>query len=236
MRRRRLVAWLGLALAVAAAAVSASENRTFDFYLLALSWSPTYCGSPVGEADGSQCGGGKRFAFIVHGLWPQYQSGWPEFCSTGEDSVPEETIAEMLPIMPSPQLIMHQWRKHGSCSGLTVEEYFSLTRALLARVRIPARYLSPTAPIVTSPRAVISDFVKSNRGLDPSMISLRCTFRRRQTRLSEVRLCFAPDGSFVSCGSNVQQTCKAPSLILPPVRATARSAQQRWSSRWPGGP
>jgi ribonuclease T2 len=167
-----------------------------------------------------QCGGNKRFAFIVHGLWPQYAAGWPEFCLTPEDSVPEERIAEMLPVMPSPHLIVHQWRKHGSCSGLPMDDYFALMRSMLARVRIPARYLSPTAPIVTSPRQIVSDFVKSNRDLHPSMISVRCGRRKHQARLSEVRICFALDGGFISCGSNEHLGCKASSLLLPPARAT----------------
>ncbi|MDP9138973.1 MAG: ribonuclease T2, partial [Pseudomonadota bacterium] len=217
----RHIAWLGFALAVAAADGQARQPPRFDYYVLALSWSPTYCSSPAGAADGSQCSSDKRFAFIVHGLWPQYRAGWPEFCDTPEPRVPDTTIAAMLPVMPSPQLIVHQWRKHGSCSGLPIADYFALVQSLFAKVRIPARYLAPTAVIATNPGAIVSDFVKSNRGLDPSMISVRCGSRKRQARLAEVRICFARDGGFAACGRNEHPSCKAASLHLPPARSTS---------------
>ena len=61
----------------------------FDYYVLALSWSPTYCASEAGASDGQQCAPGRRFAFVVHGLWPQFKQGWPENCETGGNtSVP----------------------------------------------------------------------------------------------------------------------------------------------------
>lgn len=222
-----IVACLACALATASIAAPAKATPAFDYYALALAWSPTYCSSPAGEDDGLQCGGGKRFAFIVHGLWPQYDAGWPEFCFTPERTVPAERIAAMLAVMPSPQLIVHQWLKHGSCSRLPMDEYFALARSLFATVRIPARYRSPTAPIVTSPREIVSDFVSSNRGLDPSMISIRCRSRRQNARLSEVRICFSLEGTFTSCGSNERPGCKAPSLLLLPARATDRNDGNR---------
>ena len=51
----------------------------FDYYVLALSWSPSYCAGEAGQNDQQQCAPGRRFAFVVHGLWPQYNKGWPEF-------------------------------------------------------------------------------------------------------------------------------------------------------------
>ena len=182
-------------------------------------------------AEGRQCGGDKRFAFIVHGLWPQYRAGWPEFCFTPEVSVPEDTIAAMLPVMPSSRLIVHQWRKHGSCSGLTMDGYFALMKSLFAKVRIPARYLSPTAAIVTTPRDIVSDFVKSNRGLDPSMISLRCGSRKPQARLSEVRICFGLDGRFIllrrerACADAGRRACFCRRLVRPTPPARTERAR-----------
>src|SRR5262249_49131550 len=57
-----------------------NEPGKFDFYVLALSWSPSYCDS-LGERAQQQAECGERpYAFIVHGLWPQYEEGFPEFC------------------------------------------------------------------------------------------------------------------------------------------------------------
>jgi ribonuclease T2 len=225
---QRLVAWVGLVLASAVESGRANELPPIDHYLLALSWSPTFCGSAEDEAHGSQCGAGKRFAFVVHGLWPQFPAGRPDYCPTAEDSVPAEVVAGMLPIMPSARLIVHQWRKHGSCSGLPVYDYFALTKSLFSRLRIPARYLLPAEPVVTSPDDIVSDFVNSNRGLAPSMISVRCEFRRLGARLSEIRICFTPDGGFISCPGKRRTGCKAASLILPPARLTYTSRSKEF--------
>ncbi len=225
-RRLYSIAWLALALAAGAADLKADVQPPFDHYVLALSWSPTYCSSSAGGSDGTQCGSSKRFAFVVHGLWPQYRVGWPEFCMAREKFVSEEQIAGMLPIMPSPRLVVHQWRKHGTCSGLSMAGYFTLTRSLFASVRIPARYLSPTAPIDTTAGEIASDFVKSNRGLDSSMISVSCRGGSDRARLSEVAICFSAAGRFTPCGVNERRRCKASGLVLPPARPQAAAGDE----------
>jgi ribonuclease T2 len=230
VRRDLVLAIAGTAFAIfcplpTASAISAPS---IDHYLLALSWSPTYCGSAPGAGEVLQCGSGRRFAFIVHGLWPQHNRGWPEYCAADEPVVPEESIRDMLPLMPSRNLIIHQWRKHGSCSGLSMGDYFALTKALFSKVRIPARYLSPAAVITTSPSAIVEDFIKSNHGLTPSMISVRCRFRRGQARLTGIDICFALHGGFVACGAEDKRRCTASSLLVPPAREMPK---RDWMSR-----
>jgi ribonuclease T2 len=90
-------------LLVAASPVSARAPKSgvFDYFVLALSWSPTYCASDAGQNDASQCSPGRRFAFVVHGLWPQHTSGWPEYCDTSESWVEQSNIDAMMPVMPS---------------------------------------------------------------------------------------------------------------------------------------
>ena len=146
----------------------------FDSFVLSLSWSPTYCETSEGEDDRQQCAPGKRFAFVVHGLWPQYTRGWPEYCAGREQWVPDPIIDGMLDVMPSKSLIIHEWKKHGSCSGVSVADYFRATRLLFERVRIPARYLSPGAPVVTTPDQLVTDYwPASNFSTRPT--SLACT-------------------------------------------------------------
>lgn len=225
-RRPHLLAGLVVAClvtAVTAALAPAAEARDprpgqFDYYALSLSWSPTYCGSPAGQDDRQQCGSGRAYAFVVHGLWPQYNQGWPEDCRLREKWVPDEIIDAMLDIMPSKRLIIHEWKKHGGCSGLRMRDYFGLTRALFGKLRIPARYLSPQAVIMTTPEELVSDFVKTNRDLTSSMLSVQCGNSRGASRLSELRVCFGKDGSLRDCGSNERRQCRAKSLVLPPVR------------------
>jgi ribonuclease T2 len=201
-----------------AAARDTRRTGDFDYFVLSLSWSPTYCESSDGVADRQQCSPGRRFAFVVHGLWPQYDSGWPEYCATGETRVPQSIIDDMLAIMPSKPLIIHEWKKHGSCAGLAMSDYFRATKMLFAKVRIPARYLSPGAAIVTTPQQLVSDFVKSNRDLTADMLSVQCGNARDRARLSELRICLDRHGNFSQCGANEDRQCRARQLVMPPVR------------------
>jgi ribonuclease T2 len=207
-----------LAALLLSAAPQAGEPGDFDYYALSLSWSPSYCAGPEGRGDGEQCAPGRRFAFVVHGLWPQYERGWPQNCESRERWVPEERIGAMLDIMPSRKLVIHEWRKHGSCSGLSQENYFDITRALFGKVRIPARYLAPQADTVTSPAQLAADFVKTNRELTADMISVQCGNARDRARLAELRICFDKAGSFAACGANEAGQCRARQLVMPPVR------------------
>ena len=57
-----------------------NEPGKFDYYVLALSWSPSYCQAAQerapNRAPDQQCSG-RPFSFVVHGLWPQYERGFP---------------------------------------------------------------------------------------------------------------------------------------------------------------
>ena len=215
------IAAFGLALLLnvnPAAVREANRPGVFDYFVLALSWSPTYCGSPAGADDTQQCGTGRRFAFVVHGLWPQYESGWPESCPTKETWVPQDIIDSMLDIMPSKRLIIHEWKKHGTCAGVSMTDYFRATRLLFQRVRIPARYLQPNLPVTVTPEQLVTDFVKTNRNLSASMISVQCGNARDAARLSELRICLDRRGNFSQCGANEDRQCQARTLVLPPVK------------------
>jgi len=190
----------------------------FDYYALSLSWSPTWCAADRAHARDAQCAGGRHYAFVVHGLWPQYERGWPQYCDTSERWVPRATIAAMLDIMPSKNLIIHEWRKHGTCSGLSQKSYFATVRRFFAALHIPARYLAPLRTVTVTPAGLVSDFVKSNAGLDASMLALNCGNARGTARLSEIRVCFSQDGRFRACGANERHGCRARVLDLPPVR------------------
>ncbi len=201
-----------------ASAREMNKSGVFDYFVLSLSWSPTYCDSPAGADDNQQCGMGRRFAFVVHGLWPQYEQGWPESCPTRESWVPQDVIDSMMDIMPSKRLIIHEWKKHGTCAGVSMADYFRATRLLFQKVRIPARYLSPTAPVSVTPEQLVTDFVKTNRDLTADMISVQCGNARDRARLSELRICLDRRGNFSQCGGNETRQCQARVLVMPPVK------------------
>ena len=199
-------------------AARAATAGDFDYYVLSLSWSPTWCAAEAGRARDVQCAAGRRYAFVAHGLWPQYERGWPQYCDTSERWVPRATIAAMLDIMPSKDLIIHEWRKHGTCSGLSQEAYFATLRRFFAALHIPARYLAPNRTVTVTPAGLVSDFINTNTGLAAAMLSLACGNARDTARLSELRVCFSRNGRFRACGVNERHGCNARLLNLPPVR------------------
>ncbi|MBZ0216193.1 MAG: ribonuclease T2 [Fimbriimonadaceae bacterium] len=213
--------FLGALAIVAVLTMSAAardERRAdFDYWALTLSWSPTYCASDAGRNNHQQCSPGRRFAFVVHGLWPQYEQGWPAHCG-GNGYVSDRLIDAMRDVMPSKGLIIHQWRKHGTCSGLSQRDYFALTRRLFERITIPARYIRPTSHIFTSPAQMRHDFLATNLDLDDDELTIHCGNRRDRGNLSEIRICFDRDLGLRPCGVNERRQCRASQLVLPPVR------------------
>ncbi len=193
----------------------------FDYYALVLSWSPTYCEGRGRNDDSPQCNGGRPFAFVLHGLWPQYERGWPQNCRLRKRPwVPRPLIDSMLDIMPSPRLVIHEYKKHGTCSGLSPEGYYDLSRRLYDRIKIPARFRGPKDAITVSPAEVEAAFLEANPKLKPEMISIVC----RRGRLSELRICFSRDQRLRVCGRNENQArlCSAEKITMPPVRRRRR--------------
>jgi len=190
----------------------------FDYYVLILSWSPAYCETASGQRNQRQCGAERRYSFVVHGLWPQYNKGWPGNCDVSSHYVSNGQIAGMLSIMPSKKLVIHQWRKHGSCSGLSQPGYFDLTRELFSRILVPARYISPTRPILVSPGQIVADFVKTNSWLTAEMMAVHCGASKNRAVLTDLRFCSEPDGRSRKCGLNERRTCRAEKIVMPPVR------------------
>lgn len=209
-------------LTISQPATAGGTPGRFDYWSLVLSWSPSFCLTNNGRRDKQQCGPQRAFAFVVHGLWPQYERGWPDFCAAKRSWVPREVIRDMRRIMPSNSLVIHEWRKHGTCSGLVPQAYYSLTRKLFAGIRIPSRFRQPNGYISTTPQALKQAFVSANPQLDASMISVQCGNRRDRANLRDLRICFGRDLQPRRCGSNERRSCRARQLTLPPVRAGRR--------------
>jgi ribonuclease T2 len=196
----------------------------FDYYALVLSWSPTFCAGPQRRNFEPQCDArdGRRHAFVLHGLWPQFERGSPEFCETRDRPfVPQPVIERMLDIMPSPRLVIHEYRKHGTCTGLDPAGYYEVSRKLFAKVSIPPRYVNLAGPMFIGPAELAQEFVAANPGLEPDMIAIEC--RGTGNRLRAVRICFSREGSYRACGANERQRrlCPAERMYVPPVRPGA---------------
>lgn len=200
---------LAAALLWAAAAAHADQPGAFDYYLLSLSWSPQYCASEARPGD-SQCQ--RPYAFVAHGLWPQNERGYPSRCGRAE-YLDESLIRRLLPIMPSRPLITHEWKKHGSCSGLSAERYFSTLDRAYRSVRIPGRYQALGDYLSTTTAAIEAEFVAANPDLRPEMLALQCSGQY----LQEVRICMSPELRPRACGGDVRDRC-GPKVVLRPSR------------------
>ncbi len=198
------------------------EAGKFDYYLMSLSWSPSYCATLPKDGYDPQCNrrDGKRYSFVLHGVWPQFEKGWPQNCPSADRGfVPRPVATRMLDIMPSERLVFHEYRKHGVCSGLGVDGYFDLSRTLFNKVKIPAKYAAIADPrTFVSTQDIVADFMAANPGMKPDNMVVECG--GPGPRLKEVRVCFDKGGNFRSCGRNENQSrlCSAPRMYVPPVR------------------
>ena len=136
-------------------------------YTLALSWSPQFCRGRAGDASAAfQCGGGNRFGFVLHGLWPDGEGNdWPQYCrATG--LLPEPVVRGALCATPSAQLLQHEWAKHGTCiPGAEPASYFRRSNALYARLRYPAMEALSRRPLTAG--ALATALARANPGLRP---------------------------------------------------------------------
>ncbi len=193
-----------------------NEPGQFDFYVLSLSWSPSYCAAnaeqPFRRPD-PQCGP-RPYSFVVHGMWPQYDRGFPEFCQVPAPRLGRSVVGSMLDLMPSPRLIYHEWDRHGTCSGLSQSAYFDTIRKARAVVKIPPQYLELRSPLTVTPDEVEDAFVAANPGLTREGISVTCGGRR----LDEVHICLSRTLQFRDCPEVERRSCRRDRLLMPPVR------------------
>jgi ribonuclease T2 len=209
---RALLAALALLLASQFSAPSAlaqgrgGQPGNFDFYVLALSWSPSWC-ALTGEARGSrQCEPGRNPGFVVHGLWPQYERGFPSDCDAFSRQPSRIAMDEARGVFPEEGLARYQWRKHGSCSGSDPASYFRDARRARDAVTIPEGLSGRLAPIEIARR-----FVAANPGLRPDMMAVTC----RRDRLEEVRVCFTKDlRGFQRCPEVARGNCRAGDVLV----------------------
>lgn len=191
----------------------------FDFFVLSLSWSPSYCEAEGADANRQQCGAARPYAFIVHGLWPQFERGFPRDCPTDHPKVPDQTVRALYDLMPSAGLVRHEWQAHGSCSGLGQQDYFRTLRAARERVAIPAAFRRLDDYRTLSPQEAETAFQEANPDLPPDAVAVTCDRRY----LREVRICLSKNLEFRACPEIDRKACRASKVVMPPVRASSNT-------------
>ncbi|WP_300058963.1 ribonuclease T2 [uncultured Roseobacter sp.] len=208
---RSLLFWLLTALPLAAQDHRAGE---FDYYVLSLSWSPNWC-ALEGDARGSeQCEARHDHGWILHGLWPQYERGYPEYCRTSVRAPSRRMTAEMSDIMGTSGLAWHQWKKHGTCSGLEAADYYTLSRDAYGRITRPPVFRQ-LDKVVRLPASVVEEaFLEANPDLSAKGITITC----REGHIQEARICLTRDLELRTCGADVRRDCGAANALFTPIR------------------
>jgi len=188
------------------------SGQGFDYYLLTLSWAPDFCAAAGGNKDPRECGPGRKVGFVVHGLWPQSETGrGPENCGS-VSPVSQAIIAMTLNYIPSESLIQHEWKSHGSCTGLSAADYFAKVRQARDSIKIPAEFTSLSAQTSESAAQIEAQFAAANPSLPKAAFRATCT----NGTLQEARICLDKNLKGRACSVSAGE-CTAPSMkILPP--------------------
>ena len=201
--------WLLILLALGGTARAEGEpSGVFDYYVLSLSWSPGWC-ELEGEARNSpQCD--RDLGWVLHGLWPQYRTGYPSWCYSSMQDPSRAETAQMEDIMGTDGAAWHQWKKHGRCSGLSSRDYFRLARRAYDSVAMPEVFDKIDRDFRLPPSVIEEAFLEANPTLQPDMLTVTC----KADRIQEVRICLSRDLEPRACGYDVAKGCSLPNATL----------------------
>lgn len=209
MRKRFVTALLALTLAYGGPAFAKGERGgEFDYYVLSLSWSPTWCALEGDARNSPQCE--RELGWVLHGLWPQNERGWPSYCHTSERDPSRRQTAAMEDIMGTDGAAWYQWKKHGRCSGLSAQTYFDTARKAYDAVTRPEVFRKLTQDVKLPASVIEEAFLKENADLDPDEVTITC----KSSRIQEVRICLTRDLEPRRCGRDVIRDCTLDDALL----------------------
>ncbi|MEM6385903.1 MAG: ribonuclease T2 [Pseudomonadota bacterium] len=206
---------LGLLLITTGAALAEGEQAgDFDYYVMALSWSPTWCALEGDARNSPQCEPDTDFGWVLHGLWPQYENGWPSYCPTAARNPSRSDTRSEADLFGSSGNAWHQWNKHGRCTGLTADDYYRLSREAYGRVTRPELLRKLTDPVRVPAKVIEQAFLEENEALTADGITITC----KSGRVQEARICLTRQLEPRECGIDVVRDCRSTDALLEPIR------------------
>jgi ribonuclease T2 len=207
-------ALLALLLTAQIAHADGEAAGDFDYYVMSLSWSSNWCALEGDARRDPQCDAGRGLTFVLHGLWPQYEDGYPSYCRTTERDPSRGETAAMADVFGGAGLAFYQWKKHGRCAGLSAQDYYDTARKAYAGLMIPDVF-SQLDDQVALPASVVEDaFLEANPGLARDQITITCD----EGMIQEARLCLTKDLQPRRCGDDVIRDCRLQDAVMEPVR------------------
>lgn len=212
--------WLGAFLAAITAAIggAAADDRdvagAFDYYVLALSWNAAWCAAEGDSRNAPQCDPREEYGFLLHGLWPQFERGWPENCPAVQRDPSRRETGKMADLYGSGGLAWYQWKKHGRCSGLKPEVYFAAARHAYGAVQRPEVLRQVGKELRVAPKVIEAAFLEANPKLEPDGVTVIC----RGGMLREVRICLDKSLNPRPCSGRAREDCRATSTLFVPMR------------------
>ena len=183
------------------------SKSKFDYYLLSLSWAPNYCaGHPTDKS--SECKVGNHTTFVLHGLWPQANTGAPPMNCKPASPVSSSIARHMLEYMPSRGLIQHEWEKHGTCSGLSAADYFKNVEQAFTSVKVPDDYKNLDQDKKFDVKQVEQSFAQANDA-PPEAFRISC----HGQELVSVEACLTKDLKYQACSKTVRE-CPASQVLM----------------------
>jgi ribonuclease T2 len=208
------LALTGVSTATIAESAPPVATAPFDYYVMTLSWAPGFCDLGGQDTSAAECATGSGDGFVVHGLWPdnEYRPN-PEECA-GEDASPAD-LAEEHGLYPNDRLAAYEYRKHGTCTGLSAHDYFATVRNVRDRLKIPPMLKSPHEQLRLSPEDLEQAFIAANANLHADNMAVTCS----NGELVDVRFCLSKDlTSYAICRKVARHTCQRGSIVVAPVR------------------
>ncbi|WP_439156424.1 ribonuclease T2 family protein [Yoonia sp.] len=199
---------------IASPAWANDETADFDYYVMSLSWSANWCVLEGDARNSPQCDSTADFDWILHGLWPQYETGYPAHCHTNQRAPSRAQTTEMADVMGTPGLAWYQWNKHGVCAGLPADEYFALARQAFASIVRPPVFRRIDRMITVPASVIEAAFLRDNPSLSADQITITC----KDGHIQEARICLTRDLAFRTCGPDVIRDCTQRDALFAPVR------------------
>ncbi|MGH1464461.1 MAG: ribonuclease T2 family protein [Cognatishimia sp.] len=211
---RFVMIFLSMVLLTSGARAEGERAGEFDYYVLALSWSPNWCALEGDAKNSPQCDPRHDHGWILHGLWPQFHQGWPSYCRTTKRAPSRHMTNAMADIMGTSGLAWHQWKKHGTCSGLSAPDYYALSRRAYGQIQRPEVFRKLQNQISLPATLVEQAFLQENPDITADGLTITC----KQGHIQEARICLSKDLVPVPCGRDVIKDCSLKDAQFAPLR------------------